>query len=273
MTAPASSSRLRACRSVLFLPASNPRAIVKARTLDADMVILDCEDAVKGEDKQAARRAAVEAVGEGLGGRIAAIRINPPDQQWHEEDVAAVAASAADYVVLPKVERKEAVERVARATGKKVLAMIETPAGVLAAASIASASAALIAGTNDLAAELGIPPAAGRSGLAHSLQMIVLAARAGGAAAFDGVYNQLDDHEGLAAQCREGRAYGFDGKTLIHPGQIEIANRLFGPDEEEVAAARRLIAAASGGAERFEGRMVEAMHVAQAEALLAKARV
>jgi citrate lyase subunit beta/citryl-CoA lyase len=103
--------------------------------------------------------------------------------------------------------------------------------------------------------------------------MIVLAARAGGAAAFDGVYNQLDDPEGLAAQCREGRVYGFDGKTLIHPGQIEIANRLFGPDEEEVAAARRLIAAASGGAERFEGRMVEAMHVAQAEALLVKARV
>ena len=151
--------------------------------------------------------------------------------------------------------------------------MIETPAGVLAAGSVASVSAALIAGTNDLAAELGIPAAAGRAGLAHSLQMIVLAARAGGAAVFDGVYNQLEDHEGLAAQCREGRAYGFDGKTLIHPGQIEIANRLFGPDEEEVAAARRLIAAASGGAERFEGRMVEAMHVAQAEALLAKARI
>jgi citrate lyase subunit beta/citryl-CoA lyase len=150
--------------------------------------------------------------------------------------------------------------------------MIETARGVLAAEAIAPLTAGLVAGTNDLAADLGIPLGAGRAGLSHSLQRVVLAARAHGVAAFDGVYNRLDDEAGLAEQCREGRAFGFDGKSLIHPSQIETANRLFGPTDEELDAAARLVAAATGGAERFEGRMIEALHVEQARALIARAR-
>jgi citrate lyase subunit beta/citryl-CoA lyase len=263
---------LRLCRTLLFLPASNPRAIEKARGLDADMVILDCEDAVKPEEKARARRAAVEAMRGGFGGRAAAIRMNGVGTQWYEEDLLAFRESEAPFIVLPKVEDKHQVLDAAGMLGKPIVAMIETAAGVLACASIAQEAAALIAGTNDLSADLAIPLSADRGGLAHSLQMVVLAARAAGVAAFDGVYNRLEDDEGLARQCKEGRAFGFDGKSLIHPGQITTANRLFGPTEAEVEAAERLIAAAGGGAERHEGQMIEAMHVDQARALLAKAR-
>lgn len=262
---------IRFCRSLLFLPASNPRAIEKAHHLDADMVILDLEDAVKPEDKEIARRAAVEAAAAGFGGRPVAIRING-EGQWYGADLIAARDSRADYVVLPKVGSYEMVHDAARILAKPMLAMIETAAGVLAAERIAPATMGLIAGTNDLAAELGIPPDSGRGGLAHSLQTIVLAARAAGVAAFDGVYNRLDDLEGLERQCEEGRAFGFDGKSVIHPGQIETANRIFSPSDAELEEARRLIAAASGGAERFEGRMIETLHVEQAKAVLAKAR-
>lgn len=265
-------SRLRLCRSLLFLPAPNPRAIEKARSLDADMVILDCEDAVKEEDKDSARAAAVEAVAQGFGTRLSAIRINVVGSPHYGADVVALRNSNADLVVLPKAESHAQVRDTAGLTTKPVLAMIETAAGVLQAAAIAPASAGLIAGTNDLAADLGIPPGGDRTGLSYSLQAIVLAARIGKAAAFDGVFNGLEDKQGLERQCVEGRALGFDGKSLIHPGQIETANRLFGPTEEEIEAARRLIEAATGGAERFEGRMIESMHVAQAEAVIAKAR-
>ncbi|HEY0084530.1 MAG TPA: aldolase/citrate lyase family protein, partial [Allosphingosinicella sp.] len=137
---------------------------------------------------------------------------------------------------------------------------------------IARECAGLIAGTNDLAADLGIPAGAGRAGLLHALQTIVVAARAAKLPAFDGVYNRLEDTEGLEAECREGRSFGFDGKTIIHPNQLETANRIFGPSDEEVDAARRLVAAATGGAERFEGRMIEAMHVEEARRLLSRAR-
>jgi citrate lyase subunit beta/citryl-CoA lyase len=150
--------------------------------------------------------------------------------------------------------------------------MIETARGVLAIRELGPLTSGLIAGTNDLAADLGIPPGEGRAGLAVSLQRIVLAARAEGVAAFDGVYNKLDDLDGLAAQCREGRAFGFDGKSLIHPSQIETANRLFGPSDEELDVAARLVAAATGGAERFEGRMIETLHVDQARRTLAKGK-
>ena len=160
----------------------------------------------------------------------------------------------------------------ARATGKPVLAMIETARGVLNAAAIAAETAGLIAGTNDLAADLGLRPGGDRSALTTALQTILLAARAAGVAAFDGVHNRLDDPEGFAAQCAEGKSFGFDGKSLIHPSQIEPANRLFGPSEAEVEAARRLIAAAGGGAERFEGEMIETMHVEQARRVLARTR-
>ena len=263
---------LRHCRSLLFLPASNPRAIEKARSLAADMIILDLEDAVKPEDKVSAREAAVAAVAEGFGGRPAGIRVNAIGSPWWGADIDAVRHSAADFVVLPKVEAQRDVHDAASLVPQPVLAMIETASGVLAAAGIAGLAAGLIAGVNDLSADLGIPSGAGRAGLTHSLQTVVLAARARGIAAFDGVFNRLDDAEGLARECEEGRAFGFDGKSLIHPGQIDTANRLFGPREEEVAAAQRLIAAATGGAERFEGRMIESMHVAQAQAVLAKAR-
>lgn len=263
---------LSLCRSLLFLPASNPRAIEKARGLDADMVVLDLEDAVKEEDKEEARAAAVAASREGFGERLAAIRINAAGSPHYGEDVVCLRKSAADYVVLAKVESARQVADAAWLTGKPILAMIETPRGVIDAAAIAPATRGLIAGTNDLCAELGIAPGGGRFGLVYALQRIVLAARAAGVAAFDGVHNGLEDKEGLEEECRQGRAFGFDGKSLIHPGQIATANRLFGPSEEEVAAAERLVAAATGGAERFEGRMIEAMHVAQAEAVLAKAR-
>src|SRR5687768_353471 len=172
---------LRLCRSLLFLPASNPRAIEKARTLPADMVILDLEDAVRPEDKEMARLAAVRAADEGFGERLVAIRANGAGP-LRGADLAAIRESAADFIILPKVERPGELTETATASGKPVLAMIETATGVLSAPSIAQAAAGLIAGTNDLAADLRIPPSAGREGLAHALQAIVLAARAGGAA-------------------------------------------------------------------------------------------
>jgi (3S)-malyl-CoA thioesterase len=262
---------LRLCRTVLFLPASNSRAIEKARELPADMLVLDLEDAVKPEDKAEARSAAAAAVKEGFGGRPVAIRVNMQGSPWYGDDVVALRHGGADYAVLPKAETPRQVHDLAVLVEMPVLAMIETARGVLAAPAIAPGTSALIAGTNDLSADLAIPPGSGRSGLGHSLQTVVLAARAAGVAAFDGVYNKLEDDEGLAEQCREGRAFGFDGKSLIHPSQIDTANRIFGPSEEEVEAAARLIAAATGGAERFDGRMIEAMHVDQARAVLARA--
>jgi citrate lyase subunit beta/citryl-CoA lyase len=263
---------LRLCRSILFLPASNPRAIEKARGLPADMIILDCEDAVKPEDKSAARLAAVAAATIGFGDRPTVIRMNGHGTPYYEEDILAFRQSEADFIIVPKAEDHHQIEDAAGLLGKSVLAMIETASGVLNAAAIAPRTAGLIAGTNDLSADLGLALGEGRTGLVHSLQMVVLAARAARVAAFDGVYNGLDDEEGLARQCDEGKAFGFDGKSLIHPGQIDIANRIFGPGTDEVHAAERLIAAATGGAERYEGRMIEAMHVDQARAVLAKAR-
>lgn len=261
-------------RSALYLPASNPRAVAKARTLEADMIILDLEDAVPEADKHTAREAAVAAMAEGFGERIAAIRINAPDSPHHAEDVAAARASQAAVIVIPKVETAESAAQVARATARPVLAMIETPGGILAAASIAAAEGmgGLIAGTNDIAHALRLPPSAGRRGLSLALQTIVLAGRAAGMFVLDGVWNPLDDPDGLEAECREGRDLGFDGKTLIHPNQIAIANRVFSPSEAEIEDARALIEAAQGGAARFRDRMVEDMHVATARALLERAR-
>jgi citrate lyase subunit beta/citryl-CoA lyase len=259
-------------RSALFLPASNARAIAKARTLNADMLILDLEDAVADIDKEAARAAAVAAVEAGFPGKIVAVRLNAPDTMWHVDDVIALARSAADLVVIPKVEDAAITAKIAEAVGRPVYAMIEPPAGVLAAAPIAATAGVegLIAGTNDLAHTLRLPVGA-RTGLTLALQTILLAARAVGIVALDGVWNQLDDAEGLKAECEEGRIFGFDGKTLIHPNQIAIANTAFAPSQAEIQDARALIAAATSGAARFQGRMVEAMHVASARAILARA--
>lgn len=259
-------------RTALFLPASNPRAVQKARGLGADLVILDLEDAVRAEDKSSARMAAVQAAAEGFGESLCAIRINGTLSPEHAYDLLAVAGSSCDYVVLPKVEAADEAAITAQALGKPLLAMIETPRGVLNAAAIAAVAevAGLIAGTNDLRAELGIPPSAGRESVSLALQTIVLAARAAGIWAIDGVFNKLDDPEGLSAESNDGHALGFDGKSLIHPNQIAVAAQAFGPTSDELAEAHALIDAASGGAQRFRDRMIKSMHVDQARALIAR---
>jgi citrate lyase subunit beta/citryl-CoA lyase len=263
-------SSLDRVRSVLFLPASNARAIGHARESAADLVILDLEDAVKSEDKHGARTAAVTAVADKWPMPVA-IRVNGVGTEWHSLDIDSVARSEADYAVLPRASSAHIVHEVAQALGKPLLAMVETAAGVLAAAEIASESAALIAGTNDLRAELRAPIGKDRNAISASLQMILLAARSAAIPAFDGVFNDLEDAEGFAAECAEGRALGFDGKSLIHPRQIEPCNRAFSPTEEELARAGRLVAAFGGGAGRFEGEMIERMHVEAAQRLLDRA--
>ncbi|WP_294121133.1 CoA ester lyase [Sphingomonas sp.] len=254
-------------RALLFLPASNPRAIVHARESNADLVILDLEDAVKPENKVAARAAAIEALKEDWPMPVA-IRINGARSEWHGPDVVAVMHDKPDAVVVPRVESKDELGFVRNQTGLPVLAMIETAKGVLAAGAIGHEAAGLIAGTNDLSSDLHLPRGAGRKSLQMALQHIVLAARSEQIAVFDGVYNQLDDLEGFAAEAEEGRMLGFDGKSLIHPSQIAPCHAAFAPSNEEVARAERLVAAATGGAERFEGEMIEQMHVQAAERLL-----
>ena len=258
-------------RSLLFLPASNPRAIAKARASSADLVVLDLEDAVKAEDKASAREAAVAAVAEAWPMPVA-IRVNGSASMWHAEDVVAVGGSRAELVIVPRVSSPDEIEVVTAAVSSPVAAMIETAAGVLAAASVARVAAALIAGTNDLSADLKLPPGAGRAPLQAALQFILIAARAAGVAAFDGVYNKLDDEAGLAAECADSRLLGFDGKSLIHPAQIAACHAAFAPTVDELARAERLVMAATGGAERFEGAMIEDMHVAAARRLLERSR-
>lgn len=265
-------ARLRGVRSALFLPASNPRAIEKAKSIGADMVILDLEDAVKPEDKGSARIGAVRAASDGFGGAIVAIRVNGSATPEHMVDCRTVRASAADVAILPMAADAREVAAFACAIGKPVLVMVETAGAVLAATELARVPGVvgLIAGTNDLCAGTGIRNEDARSGLATVLQTMVLAARAAGIAAFDGVYNRLDDPDGFAAEARQGRTWGFDGKALIHPDQVAAANRVFGPDAAEIEEARELVAAAAGGAQRFRGRMVEALHVEEARRVLAR---
>ena len=257
-------------RSALFLPASNPRAIAKAREAGADLVILDLEDAVRDSDKELARAAAVAAVA-GPWPCPVAIRVNGFASDWHGADVEAAAGSNADFVVVPRVDGPAIVQEVAALTGKPVAAMVETARGVRHCWEIAEDAAALIAGTNDLAADLRLPAGERRAALQTALQTVVLAARAAGKPCFDGVYNRLDDPQGFAVEAAEGRALGFDGKTLIHPGQVAPCHGAFAPSPEERARAERLIAAAGGGAERFEGEMIERMHVEAARRLLERA--
>ncbi|WP_404712677.1 HpcH/HpaI aldolase/citrate lyase family protein [Sphingomonas sp. MMS24-J13] len=256
-------------RSALFLPGSNPRALAKARTLPCDLVIIDLEDAVADADKDSARAAVVAVAGEDWGGRLLAARINALDSPWHKADLVALSSlPGLDFVVLPKVEEAAIPLRLGKTLAKPLLAMIETPAGLYAAREIATAVAGLIIGPNDLAAGLRLPPDAGRAGLGLAYQMVLLAARAAGIAAFDGVFNRLDDAEGFAADAEAGRIAGFDGKSLIHPSQIEPANRIFGASAAQVEEARALITAFSGGAGRFRGRMIEAMHVETARRII-----
>jgi len=254
-------------RALLFLPASNPRAILKARASDADLVILDLEDAVKPGDKASARDAAVAAVAQDWPMPVA-IRINGVGTRYHDADLAAVAGANCDLVVLPSVRSAEEVRSIR--LGIPLAAMIESAAAVLDARAIARHCNALIVGTNDLAADLRLPDG-DRAAMGYALQATVLAARAMGVAVFDGVFNAIDDPAGFAAEAAEGRALGFDGKTLIHPSQIAPCHAAFAPSVEELARAGRLVAAATGGAERFEGAMIEAMHVEAARRMLARA--
>src|SRR5579864_383731 len=219
---------LFAIRSLLFLPASNPRAIAKAREAGSDLVVLDLEDAVKSEDKAVARKAAVEAVAQEWPMPVA-IRVNGVGTRWHSLELDAVARSRADFVVVPRAISGHLVHGIGEAVSKPVLAMIETAAGILAAPQIAQCCAGLIAGTNDLRADLRLPLNATREPISASLQMIVLAARAAGIAAFDGVFNRLDDADGFLKEAEDGRQLGFDGKSLIHPDQIAPCHRAFAP--------------------------------------------
>ena len=262
---------LFAVRSLLFLPASNARAIAKAREAGADLVILDLEDAVKPEDKDAARQAAVEAVSTPWPVPVA-IRVNGVGTEWHSVDLDAVARSNADLVVVPRAVSAHLVRGIAETVSKPTLAMIETAAGVVAANEIASESAGLIAGTNDLRADLRLPLDATREPISTSLQLIVLAARAAGIVVFDGVFNNLEDSDGFSREAEEGRRLGFDGKSLIHPNQIAPCHRAFAPSDSELERAHALIDAFQGGAERFGNEMIERMHVEAAERVLERAK-
>jgi citrate lyase beta subunit len=260
---------LHAVRSILFLPASNPRAIAKARGAGADLVVLDLEDAVKAEDKGAARDAAVAAVATDWPMPVA-IRVNGEGTEWHLRDIEAVAASDADVVVLPRAAAAKSTAAIGHASRKPVLAMIETAAGVLAAAEIAPATIGLVAGTNDLRSDLRLPLDATREPISAALQLVVLAARAAGVAVFDGVFNRLDDSDGFLAEAGDGRRLGFDGKSLIHPDQIGPCHCVFAPTEAELERARQLVEAFHGGAARFGNEMIERMHVEAARRLLAR---
>ncbi|HEY4071067.1 MAG TPA: CoA ester lyase [Sphingomicrobium sp.] len=261
---------LFAVRSLLFLPASNPRAIAKARDVGADLVVLDLEDAVKPEDKDSARDAAVDAVATPWPMPVA-IRVNGVGSEWHSLDLDAVARSKADLAVLPRAISAHLIRGIRDVVAKPVLAMIETAAGVLGAPEIAPQTAGLIAGTNDLRADLRLPLDATREPISAALQLIVLAARAGSVPVFDGVFNNLEDGTGFLKEAEEGRSLGFDGKSLIHPNQIEACHRAFAPSAVELERAKALIDAFRGGAERFGNEMIERMHVEAAQRVLSRA--
>lgn len=274
---------LRPRRSVLYLPANRESAIAKARTLASDCVILDLEDAVQPAAKAQARAAAVAAAqAGGWGRRELLLRVNGMTTAQAPADYAAAAGAGFAAIVVPKVESVgEAQAAVAAAAGVPVWAMIETPRGVLAAADIAAVPgvAALVAGMADLAKDLRCRPDAARTPLLYALSAIVLAARAGSVLVFDGVFTNLQDSEGFAAEARQALMLGFDGKTLIHPSQIDPCNAVFSPGAAEVAEAQALVAAydaglASGaGVTTYKGKMVEIIHVVEARRVLALASV
>jgi citrate lyase subunit beta/citryl-CoA lyase len=268
-------------RSVLFMPGSNARALTKARALPADALILDLEDAVAPEAKAAARARVLAAVqAGGYGPRELIVRVNAASTRWAADDLAAVAHAPVDAVLLPKVESAEAVTAALAALGSAptVWCMLETPCGILNAASIAGASPrvdALVMGTSDLTKDLHARPTRDRLPLLTSLQICVLAARAAGITALDGVHLDLEDDAGFAAACRQAADLGFDGKTLIHPRQVDAANEAFAPAADEVEWARRVIAAharaaATGrGVVVLDGRLIENLHVDDARRVLA----
>ncbi len=273
-------ARERPWRSVLYIPASKERALDKARALPVDAIIFDLEDAVAVDEKAAARATLAEALAQGgFGHRAKIVRINGFDTPWGRDDAAAVARMAADAVLIPKVSSAADVEAVAQVVpGLPLWAMMETPRGVLNAAEIAAhpRMQGFVLGTNDLAKDLGSRFRPDRLPMLAGLGLCLLAARAAGLVCIDGVYNAFKDDAGLAAECAQGRDMGFDGKTLIHPAQIEIANAAFAPTEAEIDLARRQIAAfaaaeAEGrGVAVVDGRIVENLHIVTARQTLAR---
>ena len=274
----------RPYRSVLYIPGSKERALEKARDLPVDAIIFDLEDAVAPEEKAAARATLARFLDEvEYAPRARIVRINGFDTPWGRDDAAAFAAHpGVEAILVPKVNGPADLDAVAAVAGDKPLwAMMETAAGMLNAAAIASHPRleGMVMGTNDLAKELGSRFRADRMPLMTGLGLCLLAAKAQGRVIVDGVYNAFRDEAGLRAECAQGRDMGFDGKTLIHPAQVEIANAAFAPSAEEVDLAERQIAAfnaaqAQGqGVAVLDGRIVENLHVVSAQALLAKARV
>ncbi len=272
---------IRPRRSVLYMPGSNARALEKAKELPADVLILDLEDAVAPNAKAAARDQVVEAVeAGGYGPREVVIRINGSGSPWHADDLAAAARSSAAAVLLPKVEGAGQVRAAAAALpeGMDLWCMIETPLAILHAEEIAAASPktkCLVMGTSDLATDLGALHTPHREPFTTALSMCLLAARAYGLAALDGVYLDLKDDQGFEAACHQGRQFGFDGKTLIHPRQLTGANRIFAPSNDDIAEADIIVTAfeqaqADGkGVVVVNGQLVENLHVVAARRLLA----
>jgi citrate lyase subunit beta / citryl-CoA lyase len=279
-------------RSVLYMPGSNAKALAKARGLAADAIIIDLEDSVAPDAKPAARALAVEAVRTGgFGGREVIIRVNGAHSPWGEEDLAAVIAAAPDAILLPKVDGPGAIMAAARALREagapartRVWAMMETPMAILSAGSIAATAAdpesrldALVMGLNDLVKETRARLTPGRPTALAWLALCLAAARAHGCDIIDGVYNDFNDPVGLKGECEQGRDMGFDGKTLIHPSQIDICNAAFAPATAEVEHARAIIAAfalpenAGKGAIQLNGKMVELLHEQMARRTLAVA--
>jgi citrate lyase subunit beta/citryl-CoA lyase len=277
-------SDLRPRRSVLYMPSSNAKALEKAKTIPCDAIIFDLEDAVAPDAKPAARDAAVEAVSSGeYGGRELTIRCNGLATPWGADDIAAAGAAAPSAVVIPKVGGRAELDAVAAALdaagggATTIWAMVETPTAIFDVRDIAAHPrvSVLVMGTNDLAKEIGAPLVRGRANLAPYLATAVLGAREAGKAILDGVYNDVRDDAGFAAECRQGVEMGFDGKTLVHPSQVDPANQAWSPSPDEVDFARRVIAAyeeaeAEGrGVITVDGRMIEHLHVANARRTLA----
>lgn len=270
----------RPLRSMLYIPGSKPRALDKARTLAVDAIIFDLEDAVAPDEKTVARDTLAGALAQGgYGSRVKIVRINGLDTEWGVKDALAVRDMGADAVLLPKVDGPHHLDALAEITGALPLwAMMETPLGMLHAADIAAhpLCAGMVMGTNDLAKDMGARFRADRLPLMAGLGHCVLAAKAHGVAIVDGVYNAFKDAAGLTAECEQGRDMGFDGKTLIHPAQVDIANTAFAPSDAEIDLAKRQIAAyetaiAQGQAVAVvDGRIVENLHVATARETLAK---
>jgi citrate lyase subunit beta/citryl-CoA lyase len=275
-------------RSALYMPASNAKAVEKARTLDADVIILDLEDAVAPEAKPAAREAAVAAVrAGGFGAREVVIRVNGLDTPWGAEDLAATAEAGPDAVLVPKVNDAADVrlydQRLhAAPPATRLWTMIETAKAAfhlweMAEASHGTRLAAWVMGVNDFAKEMRARQTPDRAPFLPLLTLSVAAARAHGLTILDGVHNDIEDLEALEAVCVQGVDFGFDGKTLIHPKHLEICNRVFSPSPEDIAWSRAVIAAFNApensgkGALRVDGKMAERLHLAQAERLVAVA--